>query len=322
MNEQTKVKIVIAEPFAAAVRERLGDDANRVELLIAAPDGSSEADLSGADGLLRAGFDGSGFDRMLEAATRLRWLHTMSAGVDGFELEPLRERGILFTNSAGVHGVPIAEWVMYALLAIVKRGPQQLQAQHEHRWAHGVHSDELTGKTLTILGAGGIGGEIARRASAFDMHIWGINRSGRPVANFERVASDAWRELLPETDFLVIATPLTSATRHLIGEHELGLLRRDAWLINIARGAIVDEAALVAALREERLGGAALDAFEQEPLPASSPLWSLPDVILSPHNSGSSPHTNRRVVELFVENLRRFVRGDELLNVVDYGEEY
>jgi len=322
MTDAAKVHIIVAEGFADAVRERLGEDAARVELLRTAADGSSEADLSRADGLLRAGFDGSGFERVLAAATELRWLHTMSAGVDGFELDPLRERGIVLTNSAGVHGVPIAEWVMYALLAIVKRGPQQLQAQRERRWDDSERSDELTGKTLTILGAGGIGGEIARRAAAFDMRLWGVNRSGRSLPNFERIESEAWRELLPETDFLVIATPLTSATRNMIGAHELGLLRPHAWLINIARGAIVDEAALIAALQNKRLGGAALDTFEQEPLPSDSPLWSLPNVIVSPHHSGSSPHTEGRVVALFVDNLRRFVRGEQLLNVVDYGEQY
>lgn len=322
MNHNNKVRIVVAEPLATAVRERLGDAAERVELLVIAPDGSTEADLNRADGLFRAGFDASGFDRVLEAATNLRWLHTMSAGVDGFDLEPLRERKIVFTNSAGVHGVPIAEWVLYAMLAVVKRGPQMLRAQHERRWADAERSEELTGKTLTILGAGGIGAEIARRAAAFDMRIWGANRSGRPLPNVERVESDAWRDLLPETDFLVVATPLTSATRHMVGQAELALLPAHAWLINIARGAIVDEAALLAALQSGRLGGGALDAFEQEPLPPASPLWSLPNVILSPHHSGSSPHSEDRVVDLFVDNIRRFVHDEKLVNIVDYGNEY
>lgn len=322
MNQADRVKIVVAEPFAAAVRQRLADDAGRVELLVSAPDGSSEADLSRADGLFRAGFEGAGFERVLEAATGLRWLHTMSAGVDGFELEPLRERGIVFTNSAGAHGVPIAEWVMYALLAIVKRGPQQQRAKDEHRWDTTERNEELTGKTLTIVGAGGIGGQIARRAAAFDMRLWGVNRSGSTVTHFERIESDAWRELLPETDFLVIATPLTPATHKLVGEQELNMLGRHAWLINVARGAVVDEPALIAALQDRQIGGAALDTFEQEPLPGDSPFWSLPNVLLSPHHSGSSSRTEGRVVELFVDNLRRFVRGEELRNQVDYGAEY
>lgn len=311
------LQIIVAEPIVADLRARLSDD-SALELVVVDRDGQPRGEIRAATAFLRAYVDGAAYERVLAAAPGLQWVHSASAGVDGLITPELRERGIVLTNSAGVYAVPIAEWVLHALLSIVKHGPELWAAQQAKRWHDAPPLGELAGKTITILGAGGIGGEIARRAAAFDMQVWGINRSGRAVAHVARIWSgDTWRDALPYTDFLVIATPLTAATRRMIGGRELALLPPHAWLINVARGGIVDEAALITALHENKLGGAALDTFEQEPLPSDSPLWTLPNVIISPHHSGSSPRSTERAIDLFLDNLHRFVQGAELRKIVD-----
>lgn len=317
------MEIIVADTIADQIRERVAALDPSIELLIVAADGQTSSDLSRAAVLFREGIGRAGYDRLLKAAPGLRWIHTGSAGVEHWIADELTTRAITLTNSAGVYGVPIAEWVLHALLMIVKRGPEMVAAQQARRWAADVPFDELTDKTLTILGAGGIGAEIARRAAAFDLRIWGVNRSGQPTPHVARtVKVDTWRELLPETDFLVLAAPLTEATRHIVGAQELALLPSHAWLINIARGALVDEPALIAALEDGVIAGAALDTFEREPLPPDSPLWTLPNVIVSPHHSGTSPRSAERVFALFLDNLARFIRGDELRNVVDLAAGY
>ncbi|HEX6290991.1 MAG TPA: D-2-hydroxyacid dehydrogenase [Herpetosiphonaceae bacterium] len=312
------MQVIVGQAIADRVRERAAELGLPVELVIVARDGSLATDARQAEVFFRSHIANEVYERVLASAPQVRWVHTASAGVDGLLSDALTDRKITFTNSAGVYATPIAEWVLHALLMIVKHGPQMLAAQQARRWDDHIRFEELTGKTLTLLGTGGIGREIARRAAAFEMRVWGISRSGRAVEGFERIVSgEHWRDLLPATDFLVIAAPLTDATRRMIGERELALLPSRAWLINIARGAIVDEAALIAALEARAIAGAALDTFEQEPLPQESPLWTLPNVLISPHHSGSSPHSTRRAVDLFVGNLRRFVQGEPLINVVD-----
>jgi phosphoglycerate dehydrogenase-like enzyme len=312
------MQIIVAESVADRVREQVSTLALPVDVVVVAKDGVGTIDLSQAEALFVAGMSRATAEQILENASRLRWLHTGAAGIEGWDLDQLKDRRIMLTNSAGVHAIPIAEWVLHALLMIVKRGPEMVAAQQARRWHDQVKFDELTGKTLTLLGTGGIGREIARRAAAFEMHVWGVNRSGQPVAGFERISSgDDWRDLLPATDFLVIAAPLTDATRHLIGSRELALLPSRAWLVNVARGAIIDEPALIAALQDGTIAGAALDTFEQEPLPPESPLWTMPNVLISPHHSGSSPHSIGRMVDLFVRNLQRLVQDEPLINVVD-----
>lgn len=321
------MRLIVAESIAEAVRRRFAYYGLPIELLVVDHDGRAmthtgatptRAALVEADALLLRGLSNAGLDHLLGVARNLRWIHASSAGVEHLLDRDLQQRELIVTNSAGVYAIPIAEWVIFALLLIVKRGPDLLTMQRERRWHGAPELDELGGKTLTILGAGGIGVEVAKRAAAFDMRIWGINRTGRHIPHVERVISgDAWRAALRETDFLVIATPLTPATRRLIGARELAMLPAHAWLINVARGAIVDEAALIDALRARRIGGAALDVFETEPLPPDSPFWSLPNVLIWPHHSGSSPRADDRMLDLFIENVRRFIRGEALLNVVD-----
>jgi phosphoglycerate dehydrogenase-like enzyme len=312
------MRLIVAEADADAVQARIKDIDRDIELLIVDEDGNASVDLRQAEILFRNEMSGSGYQRVLEQALELRWIHTASAGVETLLNETIKQRKIVLTNSAGVHAIPIAEWVLHAMLMIVKHARHMLAAQDAHRWDRSMPLDELTEKTLTVLGTGGIGQAIIQRAAGFDMRIWGINRSGRPVDGVERLATyDEWHKLLPETDFLVVTVPLTDQTRQMIGKRELEMLGPNGWIINIARGAIIDEPALVAALQDGTIGGAALDTFEQEPLPPDNPLWGLPNLIISPHHSGSSPRTMDRVLGLFAENLRRYIDKQELINVVD-----
>ncbi len=203
------------------------------------------------------------------------------------------------------------------MLAVVKRLPEFFAQQGERRW-HKLGLRELRGLTVGIIGLGDIGGEIARLCRAFGMRVLGLRRHPRPYEHADEVLGpDRLHDLLAHSDFVVITCPLTEETRGLIGRAELAAMNPDAWLINVARGAIVDEEALLEALRERKIGGACLDVFTEEPLPEDSPFWDLPNVIITPHNSWSSPHIQEREVDLFLDNLRRYVAGEPLLNVVD-----
>ncbi|MFM7369657.1 MAG: D-2-hydroxyacid dehydrogenase, partial [Sphaerospermopsis kisseleviana] len=173
-------------------------------------------------------------------------------------------------------------------------------------------------KTLLIIGAGGIGQEIVVRAKAFGMRIFGSSRHPKPLPNFDKVVgANDWKELLPAADFVVIATPLTAETKGIIDVETLRLFRPDSYLINIARGGIVDESALIQALQEGLIAGAALDTVFIEPLPAESPLWTLPNVFITPHCSGNSPRVKERTLALFLDNFNRYCQGKSLRNVVD-----
>jgi phosphoglycerate dehydrogenase-like enzyme len=266
-----------------------------------------------------------GFRPLREGATRarhLRWVHSMGAGVENL-CRDVAGTDIIVTNSH-VHGDVIAEHVMALALAHARRLPAALARQAEGRWARdGAVGTVLRGRTLGVVGLGTIGTEVARRAAAFGMRVWGVRRSGAPVAGVDRVvAPDRLDEVLRLADYLALTLPLTPETRGLIGARELALLPRGAFVVNVGRGGLVDETALAEAIAAGRLGGAGLDVFEQEPLPASSPLWRLPGVIITPHVGGSSPGFLDRAVPFFCENLKRYLSGEPLLNRVDVTRGY
>ncbi|MFN9558615.1 MAG: D-2-hydroxyacid dehydrogenase, partial [Dolichospermum sp.] len=255
---------------------------------------------------------------VLDAAPLLRWHHAPNAGVNHILTPKYLERDLILTNGAGVHGIPIAEFVITYLLAYTKRLPILYQLHAEHNWQRGLPNIELFGKTLLIIGAGGIGQEIAVRAKAFGMRIFGSSRQSQPLPNFDKVVgANEWKQLLSESEFVVIAAPLTPETKGLIDLETLRLFRPDSYLINIARGAIVEESALTKALQEGWIAGAALDTVFTEPLPAESPLWTLPNVFITPHCSGNSPRVKERTIALFLENFTRYRQGQQLRNVVD-----
>ena len=263
---------------------------------------------------------------MVERAPRLRWVHSTAAAVANLlPLDEFAARGIIVTNSRGIQAVPIAEHVMGGLLVLARRFNVMFDAQRDRRWIQNELTRNawpwsLQGRKMTILGLGTIGQEVARRAHAFGMSVTGIRRRlDQPVPAFvERmVGPDRLHDALRGCDVLVISAPFISGTDGLIGTKEIALLNGGAIIINVARGKIVDEAALITAIQSGHLGGAVLDVFESEPLDRASPLWSLPNVIISPHSAGVRPDHWDEVIDLFSENLRRFQRGEPLLNMVN-----
>jgi phosphoglycerate dehydrogenase-like enzyme len=263
---------------------------------------------------------------VIEAVLRpasLRWVHTVTAGIDHVLAALPEERDVLITNAAGVFDVPIAETVLAYILLFAKRMPEFLAQQREREWRL-LRLQEVAGATVGILGMGGIGTEVARRCKALGMRVMAMRRhpdKGSPFVD-EMVGPERLTELLGAAQYVVIALPATRETRGLLGPAELANMRPDGVLINVARGAIVDERALCNVLSAGHIGGAALDVFLEEPLPDTSPLWHLSNVIITPHNSWSTPHLKSREVDLFLDNLGRYLDGEVLINVVDPSREY
>jgi phosphoglycerate dehydrogenase-like enzyme len=248
---------------------------------------------------------------------RLQWVHAASAGVDAALAPPVAERDIVVTNARGVFDGAMAEYVLGLMLMVTKDFRNTLQLQAERRWLH-RESELLRGKRLLVVGAGSIGSAIARLVAAAGVHVDGVARTARQVQPFERVVeTDALVTLLPAADFVAIAAPLTPATKGLLNAGAFAAMKRGAWLINVGRGPIVDEEALLAALTSGHLGGAALDVFQEEPLPADHPFWAMKNVFVSPHMSGDFVGWVEDLSQMFIENFRRWVAGDPLLNVID-----
>jgi phosphoglycerate dehydrogenase-like enzyme len=259
-------------------------------------------------------------DVLRERAPKLRWLQLTSAGVDRAARSGLIESDFLVTNASGLHATPIGEYVLCVMLMFCKGAPRFVRAQDRREWVRYM-PQELFGKTVGIVGLGHIGGEVARLAMAFGCRVIATRRSAtertRDELADELLPPGDLSELLSKSDFVVLAVPLTHETRHLIGEAELRAMKSSGVLINIARGAVIDEAALVRALKERSIAGAALDVFEHEPLPPESELWDLENVILSPHISGGTEIYNQRAAGIFCENLRRYLAGEQLMNLAD-----
>jgi phosphoglycerate dehydrogenase-like enzyme len=246
----------------------------------------------------------------------LRWMHTFSAGVDAPVFQTIIERGALLTNSSGASAPSIAQYVLAMMLHRTKRVDEWRDQQRRHEWTL-VSSGELTGQTAGIIGVGAIGGEVARLAKAFRMRTIGLRRSAKRTPYIdEQVTPRRLGYLLKQSDFVVIACPLTRETEGLLGERELRAMKPTATLINVARGRVVDEAALIGALEQRWIAGACLDVFTVEPLPETSPLWDMPNVIVTPHNSGPSPLNMGRAMAIFLDNLDRFANGRKLRNRV------
>lgn len=263
-------------------------------------------------------FAGRWSEELWKSAPGLRWVQSTGAGVERFLTPDFVASPIMLTNARGVYAIPIADQVM-AFVLYFSRGLNRLvRNQLARRWDH-PPVDELTGRTLGIVGIGGIGEEVARRAKGFDMRVVAVRR--RPSfssAYAEEVrGADQLPWLLAESDYVALCSALTPQTRHLIGADELAQMKPTAYLINIGRGGLIDEAALAAALREEKIAGAGLDVFEKEPLPPESPLWEMENVLITPHNAGNSPRSHERMMELFCENLRRYLAREPLMNLVD-----
>lgn len=254
----------------------------------------------------------------VQRAGRLRWIHSTAAGVDQLLHPEVLEREIVITSSSGIHQ-PLVEHVFALALALTRRLHVAIRNQLKQRWERReAVGDEIRGKTLGVLGLGTIGTEIAEKAAVFGMRVIGTKRTPRPVPHVDRVyPPEGLPEVLGGSDVVVIALPLTPGTRGLIGRDQLRAMKRSAFLINIGRGPVVDETALVHALREGWIAGAGLDVFEREPLPADSPLWKMEQVIITPHVSGAWPGYLDAAVPVLCDNLRRYLQGAPMRNLVD-----
>jgi phosphoglycerate dehydrogenase-like enzyme len=248
-------------------------------------------------------------------APRLNWLHTSFAGTDHPVFDAMLARGITITNGVGVSAPSIAGTVMLYLLALSRDLPRWIHDQDAKRWEP-RRFDDLAGMRLGIVGMGAIGGEVARLAAAFDIEVIGLRRRPRGDEPCTTWTSDALPELLAWANIVAATAPLTDETRGMFDAAAFAAMRPGAWFVNVGRGEVVDESALVDALARGHLGGAGLDVFTVEPLPVDSPLWSMPNVIITPHSSGVSSRSYRRSIDLFVDNFGRYTRGEPLLNVV------
>jgi phosphoglycerate dehydrogenase-like enzyme len=300
-------------------------------LVTVSVEGLADGPLDDVEVMLRGWLSSDAFDRLLARAPRLAWVHSATSGVERALTPASRDRGLIVTNARGVFSRPIAEYVLMMILAVSRRLPQLLELQRERTWQP-LEGSELRDVTIGIVGLGSIGRAVGALATAFGCRVVAVRRrpeassgSGRGgddlsfgEAMLDRVGGpETLPELLGESDFIVLAAPLTPETEDMINAETLAMVKPGAWLINVARGRLIDERALLRALRDGPLGGAVLDTFRDEPLPAMSSFYDLPNVIVTPHTAWSSGRVLDRSVELFCDNLRRFATGEPLLNVVD-----
>jgi phosphoglycerate dehydrogenase-like enzyme len=266
------------------------------------------------------------FREVSEQMPRLRWIHSTGAGIESFATQALADRGVIVTNSAGVYAPAMAEYAIAGMVAIARDLRRLISQQDERRWQHEpISGSELYGKRVGIVGYGATGRYVAMVCKALGMEVWATRRTpmlttGEPVDRL--LGPDALHELLAASDFVVVSTSLNSTSRHLLGEPEFDALKPGAGIVNVARGGVIDQDALLAALDDGRVGGAVLDVVSPQPLPVESPLWAHPRVIVTPHISGGSPEGWTRSMDLFGMNLERYLDGDveRLGNVVDLAD--
>lgn len=335
----TKRQVLVTVPYSAEALQRIAAVSPQLqveaELL---PDGQWPDDrVTKAEVLYTTG-------RLPEAeqAPNLRWVHSHWAGIERMIDGPLWDSDITITSASGIHAPNMGQYVMAQLLAWANRVPAWVRFQQSGQWParrrEVFTGEELAGKTLGIIGYGSIGREIARLATAFGMEILVTKRDARRVADEGYIIpgygdpggdlptrtypAEATRSMLGECDYVVITLPLTSRTRHMFDEAMFRAMKPTAFVVNVGRGGVIKEDDLVRALQKGWIAGAGLDVFETEPLPESSPLWTMDNVILSPHISGFSAAYDQRALDLFVTNLEHYLAGESLLNVVDRSEEY
>jgi glyoxylate/hydroxypyruvate reductase A len=334
------VTVLIATPLEAEFVARIAAASPRLEVIYepdllpvpryAADHGGTPRELSPAEtgrwAELRAraeisfDFDWQDPAAMARNCPRLRWVQGTSAGIGGFlQRTGLDQTDLIFTTAAGVHGLPLAEFTLLGLLYFIKDVPGLRRAQAQKKWLP-RETAMLAGTRVALVGLGGIGRQVAATLSAAGAEVIGVGREGRQydVPGVTAYATDEkLDDVLPTAGALVLACPLTERTRGLIGQRQLELLPQGAIVVNVARGAVIDEEAMARALASGHLGGAALDVFGKEPLPGSSPLWGLGNVLVSPHTASSVTAENGLITDLFIDNLQRWLAGAPLRNVYD-----
>jgi phosphoglycerate dehydrogenase-like enzyme len=263
-------------------------------------------------------------DMMASDFPHLKWIHVISAGLEKMPFDTISKQNIMVTNARGIHQIPMAEYTTGVMLQIVRKQNELYQQQLEGNWDRSIRTEELHGKTLGIIGVGAIGSKIAEYAKVMGMKVLGVNRSGQSVPVIDQLYTMERLDcVMEDSDFIVVIVPMTQETVGMIGERELSRMRSSAYLINISRGAIVDEQALLKVLQQKQIAGAVLDVFTQEPLPADHPFWSLDNLIMTPHVSGRSPKYMERALELFIENVPVYLKGEgSYRNLIDPSKGY
>jgi phosphoglycerate dehydrogenase-like enzyme len=301
--------------------ERLRSEFPQIEVAYSARKRDDNEALRGADVLIGWSLT----PEQLRLAPNLRWIYSITSAVDQFLYPELRASDIAISNAGRVHGPVVAEHAIAMLMALAKRLPSAVRYQDCRKWAmEAIWKEqprpcEVRGANLLVVGLGSIGSEVASLAAGLKMHVTGVREHPErgSAGATEVMGYDGLDDILARANFVVLAAPLTPRTRHLIDSRRLNLFKRSAFLINVSRGALVDEAALISALREQRIAGAALDVFEEEPLPRRSRLWKLPQVLITPHTAFLTQNVWERHYEMFVANLKRYMAGQRLEDLVD-----
>lgn len=305
------------EKFSDACRTQIREIVPNMELVVTRDRAEIERVLADIE-IAVCGFPHD----LITQAPQLRWFQLWSAGADWLIKRPeVAECAVVITTTSGIHAIPISEHIFAYLLALARSFQYAIRRQTQHQWKDAGQPPvfELTGKTMLIVGVGAIGLRTAEIARAFGMRVLGVRRNpSAPAPVVEAMfGPEQLCEALPQADVVVLTTPLTPETHHSIGEREFRAMKPTAYLVNIGRGATVDQAALIRALQENWIAGAGLDVFEPEPLPEDSPLWDMENVIITGHYAGHNPYYDDRAMEVFLTNLRRYVADQPLLNVVD-----
>lgn len=260
---------------------------------------------------------------MLERAKKLKWVQVLSAGVDGLPLDYIRERGIILTNGRGIHKTHMSEYALWAMISLARNTHTMMRNQIEGKWTRRIFQSEINGSTVGILGLGSIGQEIARKASLLGMRVIGVKSNPQDVDYVDKVyGEDDMARVFEESDYVINLLPATKKTEKMIGREYFSLMKKTACFINIGRGTTVNEEELIGALQDKVFRAMVSDVFNEEPLPEDSPLWKMDNVILTPHICGASPKYNERSMEIIEHNLKAYLSGDEMVNIIDLERGY
>ncbi len=311
-DTNSPLNILLSRRLDAAQRAEIEALAPRALVRVYPDDKALAADIADAD--IVGGFVA---EQDLEKATRLRWIHSWAAGPNEQLYPALQGSRVLVTCSKGNGAIPLAEHAMMLMLMLNREAMRWMASQRERRWERFTHA-ELNGLTLGIVGMGHAGVDLACKAKAFHMRVLGTRRSVETAPGFDQVfAREQIHAMLAQSDFVVVTAPLTPESAGMLGEPEFRAMKPSAYYICVSRGGIADDDTLFRALQEGWIAGAGLDAHQQEPLPASSRFWGLPNVIITPHNGATTAATRERAMDIFIRSLGRFVAGEPPLNIVD-----
>lgn len=314
--------IVALHELTTEQKQKIRDAAPDYELIAGKYKELPSGTVAHADIVL--GWSSSVSEEALGENSKVRWIQVWSAGVDKMPLDELEQKDILLTNSSGVHGIPITEQIFSMLLAYNRNLHHAVRQQSESRWDKSGTFRELSGKTAVIVGVGQIGSTTAKVAQAFGMRTVGVRRSGKPDPHIDVMYTvEQLDQALAEGDYIINTLPLTDETKGLYDVGRFKAMKDGAFFVNVGRGPSVNTDALIEALKSDKLSGAGLDVFEEEPLPSDHPLWGMDNVIITPHTAGDTVHYTERVLDIFLENLEAYRQGKPLpRNVIDYSKSY